>query len=184
MCLEVEGTCVISVFPSILLWTYKYSKKERYWKNKERQCLAYRKWSESRSVVSNSLRPHGLYSPRNSPGQNTGVDSRSLLQGISQPRDWTKVSHIAGVFFTVWATRESPAYKKYSLNIYWITVRRNRWMNKHRLKTVLSQYIFFISTDLKVVKTSPYYYLILWPEMWKYKFFFLLIFYIHQVCRT
>ena len=31
------------------------------------------KVSESRSVVSNSLRPHGLYSPRNSPDQNTGV---------------------------------------------------------------------------------------------------------------
>ena len=36
--------------------------------------------SESRSVVSNSLWPHGLYSPWNSPGQNTGVGS--LLQGI------------------------------------------------------------------------------------------------------
>ena len=38
--------------------------------------------SECRSVVSNSLRPHGLYSPWNSPGQNTGVGSLSLLQGI------------------------------------------------------------------------------------------------------
>ena len=36
----------------------------------------------SRSVVSDSWRPHGLYSPWNSPGQNTGVGSRSLLQGI------------------------------------------------------------------------------------------------------
>ena len=35
--------------------------------------------SETRSVVSNSLRPHGLYSPWNSPGQNTGVGSLSLL---------------------------------------------------------------------------------------------------------
>ena len=32
--------------------------------------------------MSNSLQPHGLYSPRNSPDQNTGVDSLSLLQGI------------------------------------------------------------------------------------------------------
>ena len=32
--------------------------------------------------MSNSLQPHGLYSPQNSPGQNTGVGSRSLLQGI------------------------------------------------------------------------------------------------------
>ena len=38
--------------------------------------------SESCSVVSDSLRPHGLYSPWNSPGQDTGVGSLSLLQGI------------------------------------------------------------------------------------------------------
>ena len=38
--------------------------------------------SESRSVMSYSLRPHGLYSPWNSPGQNTGVGCLSLLQGI------------------------------------------------------------------------------------------------------
>ena len=40
------------------------------------------KWSESRSVVSDSLWPHGLCSPWNSPGQNTEVGSLSLLQGI------------------------------------------------------------------------------------------------------
>ena len=38
--------------------------------------------SESCSVMSDSLRSHELYSPWNSPGQNTGVGSRSLLQGI------------------------------------------------------------------------------------------------------
>ena len=38
--------------------------------------------SESRSVVSDSLPPHGLYSPWHSPSQNTGVGSLSLLQGI------------------------------------------------------------------------------------------------------
>ena len=39
-------------------------------------------WSESHSVMSDSLWPHGLYSSWNSPGQNTGVGSCSLLQGI------------------------------------------------------------------------------------------------------
>ena len=39
-------------------------------------------WSESRSIMSDSLEPHGLYSPWNSPGRNTGVSSLSLLQGI------------------------------------------------------------------------------------------------------
>ena len=36
----------------------------------------------SRSVVSDSLQPHELYCPWNSPGQNTGVGNLSLLQGI------------------------------------------------------------------------------------------------------
>ena len=38
--------------------------------------------SESHSVLSNSLWPYGLYSPWDSPGQNTGVGSLYLLQGI------------------------------------------------------------------------------------------------------
>ena len=99
--------------------------------------------SESHSVMSDSLQPHGLYSPWNSPGQNTGVRSLFLLQGIfpterpnpglphckrilyqlshkgsprilewvaypfssrsSQPRNRTRVSCIAGGFFTNWA---------------------------------------------------------------------------------
>ena len=44
--------------------------------------------------MSNSLRPHGLWPARllcpwNSPGQNTGVGSRSLLQGIFPTRSLT-----------------------------------------------------------------------------------------------
>ena len=38
--------------------------------------------SEGRSVLSNSLRPHGLYSPWNSPGQNTVVGCLSFFQGM------------------------------------------------------------------------------------------------------
>ena len=38
--------------------------------------------SESRLVASDSLWPRGLHGPWNSPGQNTGVGSLSLLQGI------------------------------------------------------------------------------------------------------
>ena len=38
--------------------------------------------SVSHSVVSNSLQTHGLYSPWNSPGQDTRVGSGSFLQGI------------------------------------------------------------------------------------------------------
>ena len=103
--------------------------------------------SESRSVVSDSLWPHGLHRPWNSPGQNTGMGSLFLLQGIfptqgsnsglphcrrilyhlshkgsprilewvaypfssgsSWPRNRTRVSCIAGRFFTNWAIREA-----------------------------------------------------------------------------
>ena len=61
--------------------------------------------SERRSVVSDSLWPHGQYSPWNSPGQNTGVGSHSLLQGIL-PRGQTQISRTAGRFLPSWATRE------------------------------------------------------------------------------
>ena len=40
--------------------------------------------SESCSAVSDSLRPHGLCSPWNSPDQNTGVGSLSLGTQLSQ----------------------------------------------------------------------------------------------------
>ena len=52
--------------------------------------IASGKWSESESfsVMPNSLGPHGLYSPWNSLGQNTGVGSLFLLQGIFPTQGW------------------------------------------------------------------------------------------------
>ena len=47
------------------------------------RCFRWEKWvNGSHSVVSNSLWLHRLFSPRNSLGQNTGVGSLFLLQGI------------------------------------------------------------------------------------------------------
>ena len=59
-----------------------------------------RKGSESHSVVSHSLQLHGLYSPRNSPGQDTGVGSLSFLQGIfpTKESNWGLL-HCSGFFF-------------------------------------------------------------------------------------
>ena len=51
--------------------------------------------SKSCSVVSGSLRPHGLYSRGNSQGQNTGVGSHVLLQGIF-PTKGSNMSHLIG----------------------------------------------------------------------------------------
>ena len=101
--------------------------------------------------------PPGSSVHGDSPGKNTGVGSRSLLQGIfptqgwnpglphcrrilyclsyqgssrtlewvaypfsrgsSWPRNWTRVSCIAGGFFTSWATREAPATIYLTLNM-------------------------------------------------------------------
>ena len=63
--------------------------------------------------MSDSLRSHGLYSPWNSPGHNTGVSSLSFLQGIFPTQGSTQVSHVAGRFFTSWATRKAQ------MCVYW-----------------------------------------------------------------
>ena len=44
--------------------------------------------------MSDSLWRHGLYSPWNSPGQNTGVGSLSLLQGIFPSQGWKWISKV------------------------------------------------------------------------------------------
>ena len=51
------------------------------WVTREAPSLCEDSESESCSVLSDSSWPHGLYSPWNSPDQNTGVGSLSLLQG-------------------------------------------------------------------------------------------------------
>ena len=52
-------------------------------RRKSNGCIsAVKRQSESCSVVSDSLQTHGLYSPWNFLGQNTGVGSLSLFQGI------------------------------------------------------------------------------------------------------
>ena len=58
--------------------------------------------------ASDSLHSHGLYSPWNSPGQNTGLGSLSLLQGILPSQEANQGLCLAGGFFTSWATRKAP----------------------------------------------------------------------------
>ena len=83
------------------------------------RCLAYHE-SESHSAVSDSLRPHGLHSPWNSPGQNTGVGSLSLLQGIFPTQGLNpglphcrqilfQLSHKGGPRILEWEAYPSPA---------------------------------------------------------------------------
>ena len=71
----------------------------------------------------NSLRAHGLLCPWHSPGKNTRVGCHSLLQGILSTQGWNLVSCIAGRFFTIWATRDTPIVSIYLYNF------KNNWMN-------------------------------------------------------
>ena len=86
--------------------------------------------SESCSVVSNSLQLRVLYSPWESPGQNTEVwVATPFSRGSSQPRDWTQVSRIAGgfFFFTSWATGKPKDTGVGNLSLpQWIFQPRNR----------------------------------------------------------
>ena len=67
-------------------------------------------------VASDSLWPNGLYNPWNYTIH--GILQARILEwvafpfsrGSSQPSDRTQVSHIAGRFFTSWATREAQEY--------------------------------------------------------------------------
>ena len=70
--------------------------------------------SESRSVMSDSLQPQGLYSPWNSPGQILEWVAFPFSMGSVQPRDQTQVSCFAGEFFTSWATKEAQSHRSRS----------------------------------------------------------------------
>ena len=136
----------------------------------------------------NSLWPHGLYSPWNSSGHNTGVGSVSLLQGIfptqgsnpglphcrrilyqlshkgsprilewvgypfssgsSWPRNWTRVSYVAGGFFTSWAIRKAQTMIKLNLSQWCksgsISANHSIWyikLTKWRKKFMITNYV-------------------------------------------
>ena len=59
--------------------------------------------NESCSVVSDSLGPHGILSPWNSPGQNIGLGSLSLLQGIFPTQESNQ-----GLLYCRWILNQLP----------------------------------------------------------------------------
>ena len=64
--------------------------------------------------MSDSLQPHGLHSPWNSPSQNTGVSSCSLLQGIFPTQGWNPgLPHCRQILYQL-SHQGSPDYNKLS----------------------------------------------------------------------
>ena len=74
--------------------------------------------SESHSVVSESLRSHGLYWILQT--RILGWVAFPFSRGSSQPRDWTQVSHTAGGFFTSWATRDKLLGQKKKKKFFFV----------------------------------------------------------------
>ena len=72
---------------------------------------------ESQKVTQScpALRPHGPYSPWHSPGQNSGVGSLSLLQGIFPTQELKRgLLHCRRILYN-WAIREGPAFSFFLL---------------------------------------------------------------------
>ena len=66
----------------------------------------------------------------------------SLSRGSSQPRDQTKVSCIAGRFFTIWATRQAPdSWGAYERNKF--SESRDLYLPIHRMQNSLTWYLIF-----------------------------------------
>ena len=84
------------------------------------------KESESDSIVSDSLRPHGPYSPWNSPGQNIGVGGLSLLQGIFPPQGLNlDFPHCRWILYQL-SLKGSP-YGKYEVKSMGEGNKRGQW---------------------------------------------------------
>ena len=94
--------------------------------------------SKSPSVVFDSLRPHGLYNPQNSPGQNLEWVAFPFTRGSSQPRDRTKVLHCRQILHQL-SHQGSPI-----------------WMRKVRLKnTYLNDRYATVTTSPPLISSVP-----------------------------
>ena len=115
------------------------------------------KWS--RSVVSDSLWPHGLQPtmllcPWDSPGKNS--------EGVAISLDWTRVSHIAGRRFTIWATRKAQAESEEELKSLLMKVKEESEklglkLNIQKTKIMASGPIISWEIDGETVETVSYF---------------------------
>ena len=112
-------TIVLSLEHDILVWEHKMLDTVH---KKESE-------SESHSIVSNSLQPHGLW---NSAGQNTGVGSLSLLQEIF-PTQWSNpgLPHCRQILYQL-SHQESPRI------LEWVAYPFSRRSSRPRNQTGVS----------------------------------------------
>ena len=76
--------------------------------------------SESLSVMPDSLQPHRLFSPWDSPGQNAGVGSLSLLQGTFPTQGSNPgLPHCRRILYQL-SQKGSPLYQYELMNTYFL----------------------------------------------------------------
>ena len=125
--------------------------------------------SESPSVMSDSLRPHGLYNLQNSPGQNTGVCSLSLLQRIFPAQGlnpgfphcrWIlyQLSHKGSPRILEWVAYPFSSGSFLPRNQTGVSCIARRFFPKWALREALILYIavcVFFSLSLPIYPSSP-----------------------------
>ena len=93
--------------------------------------------SESHSVLSDSSRLHGLYSPWNSLGQDTGVGNRSLLQGTF-PTQGSNPRSPALQADSLQAEPHEKLYLYLSVKSAWVWEIRMEWARRIRSDQIRS----------------------------------------------
>ena len=84
------------------------------------------KWSESHLVVSDFCNPMGYIIHE--------ILQARKLEGFSQPRNRTQVSHIAGKFFISWATREAHNWSYVTTKLKNILPVVTTWIDHEDIK--------------------------------------------------
>ena len=135
--------------------------KLNHWKVHAQRDLSNKLYEiESHSVVPNSLRPHGLYSPWNSLGQNTGVGSFSLLQGIfpTQELNWGLL-HCKRILYQL-SYQGSPnklhRARYCKIILFSFTEREYLWRNSFKISHICTwHYFLWITENFWWLKAQP-----------------------------
>ena len=107
--------------------------------------------SESRSVVSDFLQPHGLYSSWNSPGQNTGMGSLCLLQGIFPTQGLNSgLLHCRRILYQLSHKQEINSIPSYSFMV-WSDVWVSQKFESSIIFLILCKHVLSSSIQIQII---------------------------------
>ena len=106
--------------------------------------------AQSWPTLCDPMEPTRFLRPWNFPGESTGVGCHFLLRGSSWPRDQTRISHIAGRCFTIWATREAMDRTVNQLSCV-------SWVSLHGHLLIMSLAFFYLSQRLESPEQCKWY---------------------------